>query len=209
MISNCRFGEGKFEIEDIDPHLCSIVYYGFADLSNTTWEVDILDPWFDLYPTDSDCLRMHPDDPERWCNYGGYRNFTAMKSIRPQTKWMLSFGGWNAGSGDYSVCAADPIKRQSFINDAIRVVMEYGFDGVDLDWEYPADRLGSDPNDYVTYVDLVREFSEALHANGLFFTAALAAGYDKADKGYDVAAISQYYDLMNIMGYDYSGAWQE
>ena len=46
----------------------------------------------------------------------------------------LPIGGWNAGSGSYSMMAADPQKRKTFIDSLSDFLDTYQFDGVDLDW---------------------------------------------------------------------------
>ena len=33
--------------------------------------------------------------------------------------------------------AADPSKRQKFIESTIKLINKHNFDGMDLDWEYP------------------------------------------------------------------------
>jgi hypothetical protein len=43
-----RPGAGKFDIEDIDPFLCTHLIYGFAGLDSTTWKIFAYDPWNDL-----------------------------------------------------------------------------------------------------------------------------------------------------------------
>ena len=43
-----RPGLGEFWPEDIDVSLCDVIYYGFGNILNDTYEVCSWDPWFDL-----------------------------------------------------------------------------------------------------------------------------------------------------------------
>lgn len=43
---------------------------------------------------------------------------------------------------------ADPAKRRVFVNSVVRFIRDYNFDGLDFDWEYPANR-GGVPEDKV------------------------------------------------------------
>lgn len=40
--------------------------------------------------------------------------------------------------------AAVPSERQKFTNSVLRFLINYGFDGLDFDWEFPGTR-GGDP----------------------------------------------------------------
>ena len=44
--------------------------------------------------------------------------------------------------------------RKQFIDHSIVYLRQWGFDGLDLDWEYPCQR-GGKPSDKQGYVDLV------------------------------------------------------
>lgn len=53
-------------------------------------------------------------------------------------KVLLALGGWNDSAGDkYSRLVNNPASRKKFIDHAIKFIEKYGFDGLDLDWEYP------------------------------------------------------------------------
>merc|ERR550532_3605382 len=47
-----RPGLGEFWPEDIDVSLCDVIYYGFGNVLNHTYEVCTWDPWFDMGPMD-------------------------------------------------------------------------------------------------------------------------------------------------------------
>ena len=49
---------------------------------------------------------------------------------------------------------------------------------------------------------------EAFEPYGWELTAAVAAGKDKVDAGYDVTEISKYLDAIHIMTYDLHGSWE-
>ena len=106
--------------------------------------------------------------------------------------------------------ANDPAKRTTFIGSVIPFLLEYGFEGVDLDWEYPGAREGSHNNtDREAFNDLLDEFRVALDPHGLLLTAALSPGWDKIDIAYDVPHVFSKLDFGNIMCYDYHGWWPE
>ena len=53
-----------------------------------------------------------------------------------------------------------------------------------------------------------RELKTAFEPYGYELTAAVAAGKDKIDAGYDVPEISKYLDAIHIMSYDLHGSWE-
>ncbi len=166
-ISFFRPGYGTYDVDDIDPTLCTHGFYGFADLNNGTWELDSFDPWFDLAPEDCEPYQ---------CNYNGFRRFVALKDKNPDFVAILSVGGWNAGSREYSDMAADPAKRRIFVDSTVPFLLKYGFDGLDLDWEYPAFREGNGTIDKEDFTALAQEFKDAFAPYGLLLTSAFAAG---------------------------------
>lgn len=67
---------------------------------------------------------------------GFYERVVAYK--KHGIKVSLAVGGWNDSAGDkYSKLVNNPSARAKFVKHAVQFLEEYGFDGLDLDWEYP------------------------------------------------------------------------
>jgi len=198
-----RTGGASFDIDDIDPSLCTHICYGFANMDNQTWKAVAYDPWYDLAPWDEGCDGDH-------CHYDSFRRFNRLKEKNPKLKTLLSIGGWNTGSGQWSEMAIDPAKRKTFIDSAVLMAKTFGFDGIDFDWEYPGDREGSDAeHDKEDFTNLVEEFSSALHGKNLLLTAATSPDFKRLEVGVDMPRVSAALDFINVMDYDYHGAWDE
>ena len=56
-----------------------------------------------------------------------------LKRAHPGLKTVLSIGGW--GAGGFSDAALTPRSRSAFVEETLKLAD--GFDGVDLDWEFP------------------------------------------------------------------------
>jgi len=127
----------------------------------------------------------------------------------PNLKVLVAIGGWNEGSEKYSQMVSSSASRSVFIQSVIAMIVKENFVGIDLDWDYPANR-GGVPADKENFVLLCRELREAFDAAGhsdWLVTAAVSAGKATADTAYDIPGISRYVDFINIMSYDFNGAW--
>ena len=72
----------------------------------------------------------------------GFGKFVGLKSKNPALKALIAVGGWSAGSAIFSQMASTSTNRQAFINSAVDLVKKHQFDGLDMDWEYPANQGG-------------------------------------------------------------------
>ena len=68
---------------------------------------------------------------------------------------MLAVGGWNMGSKPFIALVSSTDNMHQFANKTVQFLRNYGFDGLDIDWEYPAAR-GSPPADKGRFTDLLQ-----------------------------------------------------
>ncbi|XP_056635629.1 chitinase-3-like protein 1 [Diorhabda sublineata] len=184
---------GKFDISDIDPHLCTHVCFAFIELYEDG-SLYVVDPWAS-------------NDEDDGGHYHQFRSLAELKKSNPDLKLLLSLGGWNEGSKNFSIVSADPVRRIKLINEILPLIEKYNFDGLDVDWEYPTLRDYAQPEDKDNFVALLKDFSEVLKPKKLLLTAAVAGAVDKIESAYDVEKIMQYLDMINLMTYDYHGAF--
>ncbi|XP_061191471.1 chitinase-3-like protein 1 [Saccostrea echinata] len=186
-----RNGIAKFEPSNIDPNLCTHIIYAFGKLEN------------------NGITNFEWNDDKR------YAEVNAFKRTNKELKVLLAMGGWTAGSKPYSDMALTFASRRTFIGSAIAWLRKYDFDGLDMDWEYPANR-GGRPEDYQNFPTLLQELKEAFkqeaktsNKSRLLLTAAVGVGKAVADTAYNVAEMSKYLDFISLMTYDLRGGWEK
>ena len=211
-----RPGLGEFWPEDIDVSLCDVIYYGFGNVLNHTYEVCTWDPWFDMGPVDfgeksiKNCVQERDGDVWTpgcttegglpYCEHDGIRRTLALKEKNPDLKVLFSVGGWTAGGWIFSDMAQTRERRQMFIQSAVHFMNYFGLDGIDLDWEFPAyDMLTGEPTgplDREHFSLLMKEIDGAFKKQDppLLLTFAAAADPSKADNAYYLEEVHPYVD---------------
>ncbi|KAF2012825.1 glycoside hydrolase family 18 protein, partial [Aaosphaeria arxii CBS 175.79] len=148
---------------------------------------------------------MHPDDVDL------YRRFTALQSPKLQT-W-IAVGGWDFSDvgpthETWSKMASTKENRAAFVDSALQFMKEYGFQGLDIDWEYPvaADRGGSE-GDTANLVSLVIELRKTFGKS--FGLSSILAPDFWYLSNMDPKAMEAQVDWFNFMAYDLHGAWDQ
>ncbi|XP_071128446.1 acidic mammalian chitinase-like [Mytilus edulis] len=184
-----RSGIGKYKANNVDPFLCTHVIYAFAKL-----ESNYIKPY-------------EWNDISVW----GKGQFDMMHDVRsknPDLKLLLAVGGWNHGTKPFTRIVANQSNMDAFATNSIKFLRQNGFDGLDLDWEYPANR-GSPPEDKERFTSLVKTLrtkydNEDLRTGSsrLLLTAAVAASKPEIESAYEISKIAENLDFINLMAFD-------
>lgn len=201
------YGDTPFFISDIRAEMLTHVNYAFAGIS-PEGEITLLDPWADTqfpYPGDS------PDQPLK----GNFNQLRLLKEANPHLQTLISVGGWTE-SHRFSDAALTEESRAKFAASVVRFLTQYGFDGVDLDWEYPTGGGDSKnvvrPEDKENFILLIAEIRTQLDAqeaiDGHHYPLTIALGASRtAYQPLDWERLVPLLDWINIMTYDMSGSW--
>jgi chitinase len=165
---------------------------------------------------------------------GNFNQLRKLKLKHPQLRTLISLGGFT-WSKFFSNAALTPQSRRRFAQSCIDLYIKGNlpllpdsnagglgagagvFDGIDIDWEYPAAEGAAGnvvrPEDTRNFTLLLAELRRQLDALGranhrhYLLTAAVPAGFDKIAK-LEVGKIHRSLDWLNLLTYDFHGPWE-
>lgn len=137
------------------------------------------------------------------------------KRYNPNLKVYVAVGGWTFSDDGTATqpllgnIASTEVNRQKFADAVVRFLNRYGFDGLDLDWEYPgAPDRGGKPEDTENYTLLMKTLRSTFDGSprplGLTFTIPSSYWYLR---WFDLPGLLKYADWTNLMSYDLHGTW--
>lgn len=167
----------------LDASLLTHINYAFADIS-----------------AQNTLVLPHPTTDRQ-----NFADLRALKRENPHLKTLISVGGWDY-SGNFSRAAKTASSRETFAQSCADFVAEHGFDGIDLDWEFPA---ASDKRNFTLLLEAIRaKLDEQGRRDGKYYSLTIAWSpstslLSRIEAG-KVAAIVDY---IFLMGYDIHGPW--
>jgi chitinase len=145
--------------------------------------------------------------------YGNFAALLQLKQLHPNLKVLISL----AGAPGFSAAAATDASRQAFVSSCVDLFINGNvapgisaagvFDGIDIDWEFPA------PSDTVNTTLLLREFRKQLdnlgRANQRHYLLTMFGPAGQQNfSNIELAKVARTLDFYNVQGYDFHGTWE-
>lgn len=130
-------------------------------------------------------------------------------------KVIMAVGGWS-NRAEFPKMVRDPRRVDAFVNSCANMMFKYGFDGIDLDWEFP-ENDGFEPQMYLELVRRLRlkfdELEEIIFSNEpnhpKFQLSVATPAFRTKMNILPIKEMNRYVDVWNMMTYDYHGEWSD
>lgn len=193
-----------YHVADIPAERLTHINYAFANIS-ADGRCELGDPYADIDKF------YEGDSWDAGALRGSFHQLQLLKQRHPHLRTLISVGGWS-WSGRFSDAALTDTTRRAFAASCVDFMLQYGFDGIDIDWEYPVGgglpTNTTRPEDRANYTLLLAALREELDARapGSLLTIAAPAG-PGIYANLELDRIDDHLDWINIMTYDFHGGW--
>ncbi|KAF2126141.1 glycoside hydrolase family 18 protein [Dothidotthia symphoricarpi CBS 119687] len=188
-------------VTDLPASKLTKVTYAFANVNATTGNVFLSDEWADVQIKFAGDVATNGTEM-----FGNMNQLLKLKKQNRNLKTSLSIGGWTYRD-NFKTALASNATRWNFVQSSVAMVADLGFDGVNIDWEYPEDK--TDAKNLVETVKLLRTALDqyaAKHADGYHFQIDVSAPAGPLKYTVmPIAAMDPYIDEWNLMAFDYMG----
>ncbi|XP_039484715.1 imaginal disk growth factor 6 [Drosophila santomea] len=214
-------GLGKLVIDELEPALqfCDYLIYGYAGIERDSHKAVSLNQQLDLD-----------------LGKGLYRTVTRLKRKYPNVKILLSVGGDKDIELDkdakelpnkYLELLESPTGRNRFVNTVYSLVKTYGFDGLDVAWQFPKNKpkkvhsgIGSlwkgfkkvfsgdsivdekSEEHKEQFTALLRDVKNAFRPDNLLLSTTVLPNVNSS-LFYDIPAVVNYLDFVNLAAFDF------
>ncbi len=138
-------------------------------------------------------------------DWGAFPDASVVSSAHANgAKVVLVVGGagWEATTG-FSAMASSPGTRATFVANLVALVNAQGYDGVDLDWEFPVTAT-----ERTNLTQLVTELRTALGPDKIISLAT--PGSNWFGQWFDLVAMAPYVDWYGVMTYSFAASsWSD
>lgn len=214
-----------FTIADLQWDVLTHVQYAFGIVNKDTCELEAGDVENDINNKFTDRKFYHDGVEikmdESLGYYGQFNLMHTLKEMHPNVTVLISTGGWGASEGLWYATQNEASMRK-FSASAVKFIRQYGFDGIDIDFEFPSETPMS--GNYTEFTESIRsgiatryaqfirilseDLAEASKADGKYYwlTSAVSAS-SWVLGGQTDSTFLDYLDFVSIMSYDYHGGW--
>ncbi|WP_250674822.1 glycosyl hydrolase family 18 protein [Paraclostridium ghonii] len=218
-----------FNVTNLQWDSLTHIQYSFAMVNPQTNKIDFGDKFAaieeDFKDVDLNYRGKHIQLDKNLPYKGHFNLLQVMKKEFSDVKLLMSVGGWGGSRGFYAMMDTDN-GIDTFVESCVDFIRTYGFDGVDIDFEYPSSTSQSgNPDDFdvseprrsninARYNIMMKKLREAIDKAGkedgkdYLLTAAVSAS-SWVLGGVDSNEYAKNLDFLSIMSYDYHGGWNE
>lgn len=144
--------------------------------------------------------------------YGNIKQLYQHKAKNRKLKTLISIGGWTySQEGKFLNAAQTPEGRARFASSAVKLMADWGFDGIDIDWEYPENEHEGELLTLLLQA-CRKAMDDYAAAQGQEYHYLLSIAVSASPSKYsllNMPALDEVLDTWHLMAYDYAGSWDQ